>query len=119
MCGLDCNNDNDVQESTYLISSLIRLSPLEPGISEGVGGLVGESIKRSAKRFKSNLEDEELCSAMSCQIPRTSDIKWVKCESPQCEKWFHIQCVGLLDDTGLPRRWFCGCAKFTRDNIFG
>ena len=105
---LDCNSQKHIQEGSYTIESFVRLLPLEPGIFEGVGGLVGLRIKRTSRKFKSILEDEELCSPMSCQ---TADIKWVKCEAPMCGKWFHIQCVGLSDITDL-RRWFWGYAQF-------
>ena len=81
---LDCNSQKHIQEGSYTIESFVRQLLLEPGISEGVGGLVGLSIKRTSRKFKSILEDEELCSAMSCQTHHTADIKWVKCEAPKC-----------------------------------
>ena len=115
---LDNDTMSDLKEGTYIIRYCNRLTPLDPGMDEGIGGLVGLTIQRSGKKIKTVVEDEELCSAKSCQIPRCSAINWVKCDSLKCQKWFHVQCAGLSDDVALPRKWFCGCTKFKKENIF-
>ena len=66
---LDNDNMSDLKEGTYIIRYCNRLTPLDPGIDEGIGGLVGLTIQRSGKKVKTVVEDEELCFAKSCQTP--------------------------------------------------
>jgi hypothetical protein len=89
-----------------------------------VGGLVGLNIPRNARKLKLEEDQEELCAAKSCQAPQAHNsqlpngkLGWVQCDSVQCKKWYHLQCVGLID-ADLPRKWFCGCSKFERETVF-
>ncbi len=114
---------NSLKEGNYIIRTFDYLLP-EAGITEGVGGLVGFNIQQTARKLKLEQDQEELCGAKSCQAPQAhnsrlpnSELRWVKCDSSQCKKWFHLQCVGVEEDAELPRKWFCGCSKFERENI--
>ena len=89
-----------------------------------MGGLVDFHIQRNGRVLKLESDQEELCDAKSCQAPQAhnsrvpnAELQWVQCDSPLCSKWFHLQCVGVEEETELPRKWFCGCTKFERENL--
>ncbi len=116
---------NGLKEGSYTIQSFKLLIPTV-GTTQGMGGLVDFPIKRNGRKLKLGQDQEELCEAKSCQVPQAhnsplpdAELSWVLCESPQCRKWFHLQCVGVEENAELPRRWFCGFSKFTRESILG
>ena len=110
-----------MKEGIVIIKPFDLLLP-EAGIVDGVGGLVGFDILRNARKLKLEEDEEELCAAKSCQAPQannsqTAELKWGQYDSPQCQKWYHLQCVGVEIDANLPRKWFCGCSKFNQEAI--
>ncbi|CAB3983109.1 Hypothetical predicted protein [Paramuricea clavata] len=120
---LDDVEGSSLEEGTYIIRPFNLLLP-EVGITPGVGGLVDLHIQRNGRKLKLDEDQEELCDANSCQAPQghnsqapNAELRRVQCDSPKCRKWFHLQCVGVDDAVELPRKWFCGCSKFERENI--
>lgn len=113
-----------MKEGTYIVEPFYCLLP-GVGVTEGIGGLVNLPIKRNGRKLKLEEGKEELCDASSCQAPQAhncqtpnKELSWIQCDCSQCKKWYHLQCVGIEESIqGLPRKWFCGCSKFTREKI--
>ena len=114
-------------EGKYIIRTFHQIQP-EAEIEEGIGGLVGFPILRNGRRIRLNNVQEELCDARCCQIPQAHNstckvpdrtVPWIACDAIQCNKWLHRQCAGVDDvnDEELPRKWFCGCSKFSLEDI--
>ena len=112
------SNDQSMTNGSYVIRPLWLLVPTFPGCKQGIGGLVHMPISSNFRAIKSDPGEEELCAAVPCQCPTSKELSWIQCSSPECLKWFHIHCVGLLEHDEKPEKWCCGIERFTEQDCF-
>ncbi len=115
---LACNDDENLTLGTYVIRRLDLLVPKEPNCEQGIGGLVNIPIFNNFRSLKADIKAEELCEALTCQCPTWKEVAWIQCSDPKCGKWFHLHCVGLLEEDEEPESWFCELEKSTGQGCF-
>ena len=117
-CILDCNEDADVIVGAYVIRPLWQLVPTLPGYEQVIGGLVNTPMSTNFRALKSDPKEEELCAALSCQCPTSKKLSWIQCSLPDCRKWYHLHCVGLLEEDEKPERWSWGLENISEQGCF-
>lgn len=82
--------------------------------SVGGGGGGPSGLERGGEPGGVGAEDEDQC--FMCNMKKQSD--WIQCD--QCDKWFHIICVGLTPDT-IPDqndKYYCpNCRELSNSNM--
>ena len=64
------------------------------------------------------MKQEELCSALACQCPKSNPVNWIRCSAMDCQKWYHIHCVAYLEEDEKPEKWFCRKEKCAEHGSF-
>lgn len=52
------------------------------------------SVSKSQVTSDDTQSEDEKCALENCLLPKEDNIKWVQCDG-NCNKWFHMACVGL------------------------
>eukprot|EP00794_Sanderia_malayensis_P015417 gene15417-16990_t len=110
------SNTTQASESNFFVSRDKRHSNDEESLTFG-----NENYGKKLKQAKLS-EDEvkpdnkinyyhDVCASSHCKHPKNSTNTWVQCED--CDKWFHIKCVGLTAENAKNSStlYFCGCAQ--------
>ena len=115
---IECNKDHDLIAGEYIIRSCVLLTPKHTECVEGIGSLVNIEICKDFRRIKDDSKKEELCTALACQCPTSTEVEWENTENTDCKKWYHIHCVGIARKEELPERWWCGIETFNENDFF-
>ena len=98
-------------EGEYVVCPLNLLVPQEPNAEEGIGGLVNCAISTNEQCIDA-LEKGKVCDALACQCPSEEDT--IQCSAQECQKRYHLHCVGMVKNEEIPQPWFCQIENYSK-----
>ena len=93
-----------------------KVDLFNPALKHPIEFLV--SLYQAGLGYNANMKQEELCSALACQCPKSNPVNWIQCSAMDCRKWYHIHRVGYLEDDEKPEKWICKKEKCTEHGSF-